>query len=112
MQVSETGVLLRIFIGESDRHDDRPLYQAIVEQARQLGLRGATVLRGVEGFGTHHVVHKAGLLEMSTGLPIVVEVVDSEERIKTLLPKLESMIAEGTITMEYVQLISLRQPAS
>jgi hypothetical protein len=109
MQIQENGVLLRVFIGESDRWEHKPLHEAILQHARQLGLGGATVLRGVEGFGAHSVVHKAQLLEMSTDLPIVVEMVDSEEKIRLLLPGLETMVREGMITMEHV-IILLRSP--
>src|SRR6185369_16893976 len=84
MTINENGVLLRVFIGESDRHQTRPLYETIVQKARELGLSGATVLRGVEGFGANSVVHKAALLEMSTDLPIVIEIVDVREKIETL----------------------------
>src|SRR5947208_250272 len=87
--VPTTGVLVRVFIGESDRHAGRPLYEAIVQTARELGLAGATVLRGTEGFGANSVVHKASLLEMSSDLPIVVEIVDVEEKVRRLLPHLE-----------------------
>ncbi len=108
MTINETGVLLRVFIGESDRFQGKPLYEAIVQKVRELGLAGATVLRGTEGFGANSVVHKAQLLEMSTDLPIVIEVVDTEEHIKPLLPHLETMIDEGMITMEYVVILMYR----
>ena len=108
MQINEQGVLLRIFIGDSDRHERRPLYEAILYKAKELGLAGATVLRGVEGFGANSVVHKAALLEMSTDLPIVIEVVDTEEKIRTLLPHLETMVGEGMITMEHVMILMYR----
>lgn len=108
MRIKEDGVLLRAFIGESDRHGGIPLYEAIVEKVRELGLAGATVLRGVEGFGANSVVHKAGLLELSTDLPIVIEVVDTQEKIELLLPHLEQMVREGMITMEYVAVVRYR----
>ncbi len=108
MQINEQGVLLRIFIGDSDRHKRRPLYEAIVYKAKELGLAGATVLRGVEGFGANSVVHTAGLVEMSTDLPIVIEIVDTEEKIQTLLPHLETMVGEGMITMEHVMILMYR----
>src|SRR5207302_10971531 len=95
-------------VADSDRFDGKPLYEAIVQQVRALGLGGATVLRGVEGFGAHSVVHKAALLELSTDLPIVIEIVDTEPNIRRLLPHLETMVAEGMITMEYVMILLYR----
>jgi PII-like signaling protein len=108
MKIDEHGVLLRVFIGDSDTYQRKPLYEAILLKARELGLAGATVLRGSEGFGAHSVVHKAQLLEMSTDLPIVVEIVDTEEKIQLLLPQLETMVQEGMITMEYVIILLYR----
>ncbi len=108
MTVHESGVLLRVFIGESDRLGDQPLYEAIVAKVRELGLAGATVLRGSEGFGANSVVHKAGLLEMSTDLPIIIEIVDSEANIQRLLPHLEGMVGEGMVTMEHVKVLIYR----
>jgi uncharacterized protein len=111
MKVNQHGILLRVFIGESDRVDNRPLYEAIVHQVRELGLAGATVLRGTEGYGAHSVVHKSSLLEMSRDLPVIIEIVDVEENIKRLLPHLESMVREGMITMEYVVIVLYRDEA-
>jgi len=108
MKIQENGVLLRVFIGESDKFQHKPLYEAIVQKTRELGLAGATVLRGAEGFGANSVVHKAQLLEMSSDLPVVIEVVDSEDKIKLLLPHLETMVQEGMITMEYVVILMHR----
>ena len=108
MTINKDGVLLRVFIGESDRHESRPLHEAILQKAREVGLAGATVLRGIEGFGANSVVHKAALLEMSRDLPIVIEIVDSEEKVKVLLPHLEQMVKEGMITMEYVVILVYR----
>jgi PII-like signaling protein len=105
------GVLLRVFIGESDRQGDLPLYEAIVRKVRELGLAGATVLRGIEGYGAHSVVHRASIVDLSADLPIVVEVVDSEEKIRGLLPHLEGMVGEGMITMEYVVVLAYRHGA-
>jgi hypothetical protein len=112
MKVNEHGILLRIFVGESDRFANQHLYEAIVGKARELGLAGATVLRGTEGFGAHSVVHSTSLLEMSTDLPIVIEIVDSEDQIKRLLPHLEEMVQEGMITMEHVMIILYRDGLS
>jgi len=108
MKINENGILLRVFIGESDRFENRPLYEAIVQKVRELGLAGATVLRGSEGFGANSVVHKAALLEMSADLPIVIESVDVEEKIQLLLPHLETMVKEGMVTMEYVMILMHR----
>jgi PII-like signaling protein len=111
MQINENGVLLRVFIGASDKFEGKPLSEAIVQKVRELGLTGATVLRGTEGFGAHSVVHRASLLEMSTDLPVVVEIVDTEEKIKLILPHLEKMVQEGMVTMEYVVIILYRHEA-
>jgi uncharacterized protein len=108
MQTQQSGILLRVFTGESDRHDNQPLHEAIIQKIRQLGLAGATVLRGSEGFGANSVVHKSSLLDMSSDLPIVTEIVDTKDKIDTLLPHLESMVQEGMITMEYVQILLYR----
>jgi PII-like signaling protein len=108
MTIQENGVLLRVFIGESDKFEHKPLYEAIVQKVREIGLAGATVLRGSEGFGAHSVVHKTSLLEMSSDLPIIIEIVDAEEKIKLLLPHLEQMVKEGMITMEYVAILIYR----
>jgi len=94
--------LLRIFIGESDRHDGRPLYRAIIEVLRAEGLAGATVLRGIEGFGKASKLHTAHILRLSDDLPIVIECVDSSEKIEAILPKLDSMIEGGLVTMEKI----------
>jgi uncharacterized protein len=108
MTINQNGVLLRVFIGESDEFEGKPLYEAIVQKVRELGLAGATVLRASEGFGAHSVVHKSSLLEMSTDLPIVIEIVDENEKIQLLLPHLEKMVTEGMITMEYVVILMYR----
>lgn len=108
MTVNENGVLLRVFIGESDEFEGKPLHEAIIQKVRDLGLAGATVLRGSEGFGARSVVHKSSLLEMSTDLPIVIEIADTNEKIQLLLPHLEKMVQEGMITMEYVVILLYR----
>jgi PII-like signaling protein len=109
MATRQDGVLLRVFIGEDDRADGRPLFDAVMQKARELGLAGATVLRGTAGFGAHSVVRKASLLEMSRDLPIVIEMVDTEAKIASLLPYLESTVQEGMITMEYVLILLYRE---
>lgn len=105
MKLSGTGKLLRIFIGESDRHGAQPLYTAIVEEARKRELSGATVFKGIEGFGGHSVVHAARLFDLSTDLPILIEVVDTEEKIRAFIPVLDGMVHEGLITLETVEII-------
>jgi hypothetical protein len=95
--------LLRIFIGESDTHDGRPLYQAIIETLRRDGLAGATVLRGIEGFGKSSTLHTAHILRLSEDLPIVIECVDTADRIEAVLPALDDMIGDGLVTMERVE---------
>jgi PII-like signaling protein len=108
MNVPEEGYLLRVFVGESDRHGRRPLYEAIVLKAREAGLAGATVLRGVMGFGRRSVLHTAKILRLSEDLPMVVEIVDAREKIEEFLPVLDGMIAEGLVTLERVQVIHYR----
>jgi uncharacterized protein len=103
MVLPKQGSLLRIFIGESDKHEGMPLYEWIVRQARQEGLAGATVLRGLEGFGAHSRVHTAKILRLSLDLPIVVEIVDSLEKIDAFIPIIDEAIPEGLATVETVQ---------
>ena len=108
MQIPQDAVLLRIFIGESDRHHHQPLYEAIVLKARELHLGGATVLRGPMGFGKSSRMHTAKILRLSMDLPIVIEIVDSEEKINAFLPALEGMMSGGMVTLERVQVIEYR----
>ena len=108
MKLEGEGVLVRIFIGESDRLHGMPLYEAIVRRARERGLAGATVLRGVEGFGAHSRIHTARILRLSEDLPIVVEIVDQREKIDAFLPELDGMVADGLVTLEKVQVILYR----
>lgn len=108
MKLPKEGTLLRIFFGESDKHNRKPLYEAIVTKARELGLAGATVLRGIMGFGADSRIHSAKILRLSGDLPIVVEIVDSEENIHKLLPFLDEAVREGLITMERVRVIKYR----
>ena len=109
MQKSENGQLLRVFLGESDLWDGKPLYREIVLRAKELGLAGATVLRGPMGFGANSRLHTNKLLELSTDLPMVVEIVDSAERIQSLLPFLDEAVAEGLITIEEVRILRFRR---
>src|SRR5437762_2922440 len=108
MKISEQGKLLRIFIGEADRWHHQPLYEAIVLKARELGLAGATVLRGPMGFGASSRLHTAKILRLSMDLPIVIEIVDSEEKIQRLLPHLDQMVTEGLVTLEDVRVLKYR----
>jgi uncharacterized protein len=109
MRLEGEGKLLRIFIGESDRWHGKPLHEAIVALVRKEGLAGATVLRGVEGFGAKSHLHTARILRLSEDLPIVVEIVDTAEHIDRVLPKLDEMIEEGMVTTERVQVIAYRR---
>jgi PII-like signaling protein len=102
------GKLVRIFIGESDKHDGRPLYQAIVEMLRKEGMAGATVLRGIEGFGAQSHLHTHRILRLSEDLPIVIEAVDEAARIDAILPKLDEMVSEGMVTVERVEVVAYR----
>ena len=103
MMLPKDGKLLRIFVGESDKHKGRPLYEWIVRAAREQGLAGATVLRGLEGFGAHSRLHTAKILRLSTDLPVVVEIVDTEEKIQAFLPSIDDAIGEGLATLEKVE---------
>ena len=105
MQVPHNAVLLRIFIGEDDRHEHRPLYEAIVLKAREQHLAGATVLRGPMGFGHSSRLHTAKILRLSEDLPVIVEIVDSEEQINSFLPVLDKMMGSGLVTMEKLQVL-------
>lgn len=108
MKLEGTGKLLRIFIGESDTWHGKPLYQAIVEAVRKAGLAGATVVRGIEGFGAESHLHTARILRLSEDLPVVIEIVDTEENIRAILPSLDEMIADGLVTLETVEVIAYR----
>jgi PII-like signaling protein len=108
MNVPEEGYLLRVFVGESDRHGHRPLYEVIVLKAREAGLAGATVLRGVMGFGRRSLIHTTKILRLSEDLPMVVEIVDSREKIEGFLPALDEMISDGLVTLERVKVIHYR----
>ena len=104
MVLPEEGVLLRIFIGEGDHHEGRPLYEWLVLQAREHGLAGATVLRGLEGFGANSRLHTAKVLRMSADLPVVVEIVDSREKIDAFMPVVDQAVEEGLATLEKVEI--------
>jgi len=108
MKIPMEASLLRIFIGESDKAGGRPLYEVIVEEARKRGLAGSTVLRGFLGFGANSRIHTSKVLRLSEDLPIVIEIVDAEEKIESFLPDLDNMIGEGMITLEKVRVIAYR----
>lgn len=114
VKIPEEGVLLRIFIGESDREPgtERPLYEAIVRRAREAHLAGATVLKGPMGFGRHSRVHAAKLLELSTDLPILIEIVDAEARIRAFLPVVDELVGEGLVTLEAVRILKYASPGA
>ena len=112
MKLEGEGQLVRIFIGESDHWRGKPLHEAIVHLFKEAGLAGATVLRGVEGFGASSRLHTTRLLQLSQDLPMVIEAVDSEERIAAILPQLDAMVAEGMVTLERVHVISYRGRAT
>ena len=109
MQIPGQALLLRIFIGEDDRCDGSPLYEAIVIKARELHLAGATVLRGPMGYGKSSRLHTSKILRLSEDLPLVIEIVDSEEKIAGFLPTLDPMIGSGLVTLEKVQVIQYGQ---
>jgi len=108
MQIPHEAVLLRVFLGESDRWEHKPLYEAIVLKARELHLAGATVLRGPMGFGKSSRLHTAKILRLSADLPLVIEIVDSEEKIQSFLPVLDQMMGGGLLTLEKVRVIDYR----
>lgn len=108
MEVPRDSLLLRIFIGESDRFQHKPLYEAIVLKAREMHLAGATVLRGPMGFGKSSRMHTAKILRLSMDLPMVIEIVDSEDKINAFLPALQGMMSGGMLTLERVQVIEYR----
>lgn len=108
MKMEGDGKLLRIFVGESDRFEGKPLFEAIVETARREGLAGATVLRGIEGFGASSHLHTSRILRLSEDLPVVIEIVDSEENIDRVLPMLDGMVGDGMMTIEKVRIVTYR----
>jgi len=108
MHLPEDAVLLRIFIGESDRYKHQPLYQAIVMKAREMHLAGTTVLRGPMGFGKSSRLHTAKILRLSMDLPIVIEIVEREEKVNEFLPVLDEMMGGGLVTLEKVKVIHYR----
>ena len=110
MRIEGPALLARIYIGESDRWEGRPLYQVIVEKLRAEGVAGATVLRGIEGYGRAARVHTAQVLRLSEDLPVLIEVVDREDRLRSVLPQIDAMVDGGLITLEHVEVIAYRSP--
>ncbi len=110
MKIDGPALLARIYIGESDRWEGRPLSEAIVETLRSSGIAGATVLRGIEGYGRAARVHTAQILRLSEDLPILIEVVDREDRLREILPRIDAMVDGGLITLEHVEVIAYRSP--
>src|ERR1041384_4291188 len=112
MEIPHEATLLRIFIGESDRYEHRPLYEAIILKAREMHLAGATALRGPIGFGKSSRMHTSKILRLSMDLPMIIEIVDSEEKIQSFLPVLDGMITGGLVTMEKIRAIHYRGAVS
>jgi PII-like signaling protein len=108
MKLPDDGELLRIFIGETDKYKGKPLYEAIVMKARELNLAGATVFRGIMGYGATSRIHSIKVLRLSEDLPVIIEIVDTEDKINKLLPFLDEIVKEGLITMEKVRVIKYR----
>jgi PII-like signaling protein len=108
MKIPRDGQLLRVFVGESDRWHGRPLYEAIVQEAHDRGLAGATVFRGFEGYGAHSRIHTSRILRLSQDLPILIEIVDAEEKIQGFLHVLDGMVQEGLVTVEKATVIFYR----
>ena len=108
MELPQESLLLRIFLGESDRYEGKPLYEAIVLKARELGLAGATVLRSPMGFGATSHLHTAKILRLSADLPFIIEIVDTEEKLNAFLPLLDGMMDGGLVTMEKVKVLHYR----
>ena len=111
MRIDGPALLLRIYIGEADHVSGKPLYQAIVERLRERGVAGATVLRGIEGFGANAHLHTTRLLRLSEDLPVVIEVVDEEERLRAVLPELDALVGDGLITIQPVDVVAYRGTA-
>lgn len=110
MDITGTALLARIYVGEQDHWKGRPLYEAVVELLREKGIAGATVLRGIEGFGAHAHLHTTRILRLSEDLPILIEVVDREDRLRAVLPALDEMIGGGLVTLERVEVVTYRPP--
>jgi PII-like signaling protein len=112
MKIDGPALLARIYIGESDHYDGQPLYEAIVALLRERGVAGATVLRGIEGYGRAARLHTTRILRLSEDLPILIEVIDREDRLRAVLPEIDAMVEGGLITLEKVEVIAYRSPNS
>jgi len=112
MRLPEEGMLLRIFVGETDQYKGKALYEQIVLKAREMNLAGATVVRGIMGFGANSRLHTAKLLRLSEDLPVIIEIVDTEEKLQGILPFLDEVVTEGLITLEKVRVIKYRHSQS
>lgn len=108
MRIDGTALLVRIYLGEGDRYHGRPLYEVIVERLRERGIAGTTVLRGIEGFGAASRLHTTRLLRLSEDLPILIEVVDEEPRVRAVLPEIDELVGDGLITLERVEVHAYR----
>jgi PII-like signaling protein len=108
MRIEGKGLLARIYIGESDKWQGKPLYQGIVAFLREKGIAGATVLRGIEGYGAKSHLHTSRILQLSQDLPVLIEIVDEEDRLRAVLPELDAMVADGLITLERVEVLAYR----
>jgi uncharacterized protein len=111
MRIDGPALLVRIYVGEADRHDGHPLYQAIVAFLRDRGIAGATVFRGIEGYGANARLHTTRLLRLSEDLPVLIEVVDREDRIREILPELDAMVVDGLVTLERIEVVAYRGTA-
>lgn len=107
-RIEGQALLVRIYLGEADRHEGRPLYESIVRFLRDQGIAGATVFRGIEGYGANAHLHTSRLLRLSEDLPILIEAVDTEERIRAILPRLDALIADGLVTLERIEVVAYR----
>lgn len=112
MRIDGPALQVRIYIGEADHESGKPLYQAIVERLRERGVAGATVMRGIEGFGANAHLHTTRLLRLSEDLPVVIEVVDEAERIRAILPELDALVGDGLITIQPVDVVAYRGTAA
>lgn len=112
MEIQGPALIARIYIGEADRHDGQPLYQVIVALLRERKLAGATVLRGIEGYGAHAHLHTTRILRLSEDLPIVIEVVDQEDRLRAVLAEVDALVGDGLITLEPIEVFAYRARGS
>ena len=108
MKIPADGTLLRIFIGESDRHDGKPLHEVIVHLARSQNMAGCTVIKGFEGFGANSRIHTSKILRISDDLPLIIEIVDAKDKIDQFLPQLDGIVKEGLVTLEKAQVVIYR----